>query len=64
MTAIMKSIRKYENKVDRKAERFVFLHPYLSLLTMFIGMPLLILMAVAVSTTLITLPMAWVFGWA
>lgn len=63
MTAIVKSIHKFEDDFDRKAERFAFHHPYLAFVTMFIGMPLFILMAVAASTTVLALPMAWIFGW-
>lgn len=63
MTAIIELIHKFEAAFDRKAERFAFHHPYLAFLAMFIGMPIFILIAVAVSTTLIALPMAWIFGW-
>ena len=48
MAAIWKSIHNFEDKFDRNAERFAFHHPYLAFLAMFIGMPLFILIAVAV----------------
>lgn len=63
MAAIWKSIHNFEDKFDRNAECFAFHHPYLAFLAMFIGMPLFILIAVAVSTTLIAIPIAWIFGW-
>ncbi len=63
MTTIWKSIRNFEDKFDRKAERFALHHPYLAFFAMFTGMPFFILIVVAVLTTLITLPMAWIFGW-
>lgn len=63
MAAIWKSIHNFEDKFDRCAERFALRHPHIAFLAMFIGMPLLILIAIAVATTLITLPMAWIFGW-
>jgi hypothetical protein len=63
MAAIWKSIHNFEDKFDRNAERFAFHHPYLAFLAMFIGMPLFILIAVAVSTTLIAIPIAWIFRW-
>ena len=63
MTAISKSIRKFEDKFDRGAERFVFRHPYLAFLAMFIGMPIFILALVAACTILIATPMAWLFSW-
>ena len=63
MRAILKSIHKFEDKFDRKAGRFALRHPYLAFLAMFIGIPIFILIAVAVSTTLIAMPLAWIFGW-
>ena len=63
MTTIIKSIYKFEDKFERSAECFAFHHPYLAFLAMFIGMPIFILIAVTVSTTLIALPMTWIFGW-
>ena len=64
MTKIVRSIQRYEDKVDNRAEKLIFFHPYLSLLTMFIGIPGFILMTVTAATTLFTLPMTWMFGWA
>ena len=63
MTALLKSIHKFEDKFDRRAEHFVFRHPYLAFLAMFIGMPLFILATVAAYITVITLPLALIFGW-
>lgn len=63
MAAIWKSIHDLEDKFDRCAERFALRHPCLVFLTMFIGMPLFILIVVAVSTMLIAIPIAWIFGW-
>lgn len=50
MAAIWKSIHNFEDKFDRCAERFALRHPYLAFLAMFIGMPLFILIGVAVCT--------------
>ena len=63
MKAILKSIRNFEDKFDRIAERFTFHHPYLAFLAMFIGMPIFILIAVFISTVVIIFPIAWIFGW-
>lgn len=63
MTAIIKSIHKFEDDFDRKAERFAFHHPYIAFAMMFIGIPLFTLMAVAASTTVLILPVAWILGW-
>lgn len=63
MAAIIKSIHKFENRFDLRAEQFAFHHPFLAGLAMFIGMPVFILAAVSISTVVITLPFAWLFGW-
>ena len=63
MTAIIKSIHKFEDDFDRKAERFAFHHLYIVFVMLFIGIPLLTLMAVAASTTILILPIAWILGW-
>lgn len=63
MTAIIKSIHKFEDDFDRKAERFAFHHQYIAFVMMFIGIPLFTLMAVAASTTVLIFPIAWILGW-
>lgn len=63
MTAIIKSIHKFEDDFDRKAEQFAFHHPYIAFVMMFIGIPLFTLMEVAASTTVLILPIAWILGW-
>lgn len=63
MTAIIKSIHKFEDDFDRKAERFAFHHQYIAFVMMFIGIPLFTLMAVSASTTVLILPIAWILGW-
>lgn len=63
MAAFIKTIRKWENKFDRSAEYFAFHHPICAFWVMFIGMPIIILIAVSVFTTIVTLPMALILGW-
>lgn len=63
MTKIIKSFYKAEHKFDATAERFFFHHPYLGFLTAFIGIPIFILGAVTISTTVIMLPLSLLFGW-
>ena len=46
MTTLIKSIHKYEDKFEKKAERFTFHHPYFAFFALFI----------AVSYTHLTLP--------
>lgn len=59
MTVVLKSIYKFE----RQAEHFSLCHPYFTLLTMCICMPIFILIAVATSTAVIVFPIALIFGW-
>lgn len=63
MTAIIKSIRKFENRFDRTAERFAFHHPIAAFIVMFVCMPTFILLAVSVLTMVTALPLALIFGW-
>lgn len=66
MTAVarfIKNIRRLTNGIDRRAEYFSFHHPYLAFFVMFVGLPLIILIAVSVSTVVITMPIAWLKGW-
>lgn len=62
MTAILKSIHSFEDKFDQYTERFMFHHPYLAFLAIFLGMPFIILIAVAVCTTAAVLPVSLIFG--
>lgn len=63
MTKIIKSLYEAEHKFDAIAERFFFHHPYLGFFTAFIGIPIFILGAVTISTTVIMLPLSLLFGW-
>lgn len=63
MITIIKSFYKTEHRFGAAAERFFFHHPYLGLFTVFVGMPIFILGAVAISATVIMLPLSLLFGW-
>lgn len=60
--SILQTIRKYEQEFDLRAKRFLWKHPILGFLSIFVGMPIFVLFCVCVSTTVITLPIAWLFG--
>ena len=60
--SITKSIRKFEREFDLRAERFLWKHPLLGFLSIFVGMPIFVLICVCVSTTVIVLPIAWFLG--
>lgn len=63
MMFLPESIQKAEYEFDRKAERFFWRHPVLGFLSIFIGMPILILICVCVSTVAILFTIAWLMGW-
>ena len=63
MEGVLKSICRIEKKFDRQAARFTNRHPLLAFGAMFIGMPILLLLTVSVSTVIITIPLACLFGW-
>ena len=54
MLTFIKRVSRFENHVDDAMEKFVFHHKFLGFLMIFIGMPLAILAAVCVCTTMIT----------
>lgn len=58
-----KSLPEAEERFDRRAEYFASHHPVMAFWTMFVGIPLFILMTVSASTLVLTLPFAMVFGW-
>lgn len=60
---IIKSIREIEHEFDLKAEQFLWKHPFLGFLYIFVGMPIFVLACVCISTVIIAFPMAWLFGW-
>ncbi len=62
MSAFIKRVSRFENRMDASMERFIFHHKLLGLLLIFIGMPLMTLAAVCVCTMLIVLPIALLFG--
>ena len=55
-------LARVEAALDRRAERFTFRHPYLTMVIMFIAVPLLMLAAVSALTLLAALPAAMLFG--
>lgn len=62
MSAFIKRVSRFENRMDALMERFIFHHKLLGLLLIFIGMPFITLAAVCVCTMLIVLLIALLFG--
>ena len=63
MTALKKRMSHWENQMDTCMEWFVFHHKFLGFLMIFVGMPLVTLLAVCICTMIIALPLSLVFGW-
>ena len=59
MTYMIQTIKTWEITFDQKAEHFIFKHPFLSFVGIVVGVPIFILAAVGVSTTIVILPIAW-----
>lgn len=62
MFTFIKRVSRFENQVNDAMEKFMFHHKFLGLLMIFLGMPLAILTAVCVCTTMITLLITFLFG--
>lgn len=60
--SIINAARRFEQRFDAKAERFIWHHPLLGSISIFVGMPLLVLACVCISTIVIAFPMAWLLG--
>lgn len=63
MFTFIKRISRFERHMDDSIEKFVFHHQFLGFCMIFIGMPLATLAAVCVCAAMITLPIAFLFGW-
>ena len=61
--SITNAARRFEHRFDAKAERFIWHHPLLGFISMFVGMPLLVLACVCIGTIVIAFPMGWLLGW-
>ena len=54
--SITNAARRFEQRFDAKAERFIWHHPLLGFISIFVGMPLLVLACVCISTIAIAFP--------
>jgi len=61
--SIINAARRFEQRFDAKAERFIWHHPLLGFIFIFVGTPLLVLACVCISTIVIAFPMEWLLGW-
>ena len=63
MTAIVQKTHELEFDIETTINTFVYKHPYITFLSMFIGMPICILFLVFILTTIIVLPFGLILGW-
>ena len=54
--SITNAARRFEQRFDAKAERFIWHHPILGFISIFVGMPLLVLVCVCISTIVVAFP--------
>ena len=59
---IVKSIRKFENKFDDTSEWFIYHHPFAGFLSVFVGIPLIVLMCVCIGMFIFALPLTWLLS--
>ena len=55
--SITNAARRFEQRFDAKAECFIWHHPLLGFISIFVGMPLLVLACVCISTIVIAFPL-------
>lgn len=63
MSAIFDKVHKMDDCLDKYAVQLAFKHPNAFFFTLFIGMPIFVLVAVFLLTVLIAFPMAIILGW-
>ena len=61
--SIINAARRFEQRFDAKAKRFIWHHPLFGFISIFVGMPLLVLASVCISTIVIAFPMTYILGW-
>lgn len=63
MLRLSAAVHKKEMAFDEKLEHIFFCHPYLGMFFACIVAPIMVLVAVALGTCIIALPMGLIFGW-
>lgn len=58
--SIINAARRFEQRFDAKAKRFIWHHPLLGFISIFVGMPLLVLACVCISTIVIAFSMTYI----
>ena len=61
--SITNAVRRFEQRFDAKAERFIWHHPLLGFISIFVGVPLLVLACVCIGTMVIAFPMTGLLDW-
>lgn len=63
MTRAFHTVHRFEKQLDSCTVHLMARHPVLVLLSVFLGMPLGVLLLVFALTTLVMTPIAWLCGW-
>ena len=61
--SITNAVRRFEQRFDAKAERFIWHHPLLGFISIFVGVPLLVLACVCIGTIVNAFPMTGLLDW-
>lgn len=62
MRGIRERLNKWEVRWERLPDTFLLYHPYIGFAVAVVGLPIAILLSVAVCTTVVMLPMSYVLG--
>ena len=61
--SLLKRLSQFEARMDNTMEKFLFHHRILGFLIIFIGIPLVTLLAVCLFTAAVVLPISFFSGW-
>lgn len=62
MFTLLKRLSRFEIRADAKIERFLFHHHFLGFLIIFIGLPIITLIAVCLFTAAVAFPIGFFFN--
>ncbi len=63
MFTLLKRLSRFEIRVDTEIERFLFHHRLMGFLMIFIGIPMITLLAVCLFAAVIAFPLSLLFSW-
>lgn len=63
MSVIFEKVHKLDESINTYVVKLAFKHPNIFFFTLFIGMPILVLVALFLLAVVIVFPMAFILGW-